>query len=47
MPQLEIILDAVRSMQCEVTHLHNEVLDLKVTTRHSLKKIWEYLNYSI
>lgn len=47
MPQLEIILDAVRAVQYEVNHLHNELLDLKVTTRHSLKKIWEYLNFSV
>lgn len=47
LPQLEIILDAVRAVQYEVNHLHNELLDLKVTTRHSLKKIWEYLNFSV
>lgn len=47
MPQLEIILDVVRAVQYEVNHLHNELLDLKVTTRHSLKKIWEYLNFSV
>jgi hypothetical protein len=47
MPQLEIILDAVRAVQYEVNHLHNELLDIKVATRHSLKKIWEYLNFSI
>lgn len=47
MPQLEIILDAVRAVQYEVNHLHNELLDLKVTTRHSLKNIWEYLNFSV
>lgn len=47
MPQLEIILDAVRAVQYEVNHLHNELLDLKVSTRHSLKKIWEYLNFSV
>lgn len=47
MPQLEIILDAVRAVQYEVTHLHNELLDVKVSTRHSLKKIWEYLNFSV
>lgn len=47
MPQLEIILDAVRAVQYEVNHLHNELLDLKVNTRHSLKKIWDYLNFSL
>lgn len=47
MPQLEIILDAVRAVQYEINHLHNELLDVKVTTRHSLKKIWEYLNFSV
>lgn len=47
MPQLEIILDAVRAMQAEVTHLHNEVMDLKVTSRHAHKKIWEYLNFTV
>lgn len=47
MPQLEIILDVVRAVQYEVNHLHNELLDIKVSTRHSLKKIWEYLNFSI
>lgn len=47
MPQLEIILDAVRAVQYEVNHLHNELLDLKAGTRHSLKKIWDYLNFSL
>lgn len=46
-PQLEIILDAVRAVQYEVNHLHNEVLDMKTNTRYALKKIWEYLNYSV
>jgi hypothetical protein len=46
-PQLEIILDAIRAVQHEVHHLHNEFMDMKVCNRHALKKIWTYLNYSV
>lgn len=47
LPQLEIILDAVRSVQHEIHHLRNEFLDMKVSTRYALKKIWSYLNFSV
>ena len=46
-PQLEIILDTIRTLQCEVHHIANEVKDLSVSSKYALKRIWSYLNYNV
>lgn len=46
-PQLEITLDTVRTLQCEVHHIANELKDLSVSSKYALKRIWSYLNYNV
>lgn len=46
-PQLEIILDTIRTLQCEVHHIANELKDLSVSSKYALKRIWSYLNYNV